>query len=599
MAKKKQQPVEDAVLESAEPETPEFVADPRSDDLMWFLCCAAITALAIFMRFYGLGMRALHHDEGVNGHFLTTLFRDGVYKYDPANYHGPTLYYIALFFTKIFGLETLPIRWSVAVWGVLIVVLAFYLRRYIGRIGALAAALFLALSPGMVYISRYFIHEMFFVFLGLGLVTAVAFFIEKEKPGRFAIFWIALLFLVCFFPTTLNVASTIAKENITLFWVIAVTIFAVEAAMIALLIKTMLFWEDGRPIYLLIASACVSLTFATKETAFITLGTMLIACISVWLWPRIYPEAKTLGPLFHSSQLSFSNFIDAIGTGSDRILLIVAAAAIFIYIGVLFFSSFFTYPEGVTKAFEAYSIWTKTGSKDHTQNGTWAYLEWGKELEAPMMLMAAIGTGFAFFRPRSKFAMFVGLWGFGLLAAYTLIPYKTPWLAISFLMPMCIAAGWAVNEFLSLKLEPARYLGALLSILAVGVTAYQSYDLNFVRYDDEDTAYVYAHTKREFLELVDKIYYYGDKSGLGKQAKIQIVTPDYWPMVWYLKDYPNALFHGRIVNAEKAEMIIAKTPDQDGDVMRRYASEYELVGTYGLRPGVDLNLLVRKDLADQ
>src|SRR5436190_20435879 len=274
MAKKKQQPVEDAVLDNAEPETPALADEPRSADLMWLLCCAAITALAIFMRFYGLGMRALHHDEVVNGHFLTTLFRDGVYKYDPANYHGPTLYYIALFFTKILCLETLPIRWSVAVWGVLIVFLAFYLRRYIGRLGALAAALFLALSPGMVYISRYFIHEMFFVFLGLGLVTAVAFFIEKEKPGRFAIFWIALLLLVCFFPTTLNVASTIAKENATLFWVIAVTIFAVEAAMIALLVKTMLCWEVGRPIYLLIASACISLMFATKESAFITLGAM-------------------------------------------------------------------------------------------------------------------------------------------------------------------------------------------------------------------------------------------------------------------------------------------------------------------------------------
>ena len=43
-----------------------------------------------------LALKPLHHDEGVNGFFLTNLFRDGVYKYDPANYHGPTLYYIAL-----------------------------------------------------------------------------------------------------------------------------------------------------------------------------------------------------------------------------------------------------------------------------------------------------------------------------------------------------------------------------------------------------------------------------------------------------------------------------------------------------------------------
>src|SRR6185295_912080 len=107
-------------------------------------------------------MKPLHHDEGVNGFFLMDLFRKGEYHYDPANYHGPTLYYIALAFSKIFDNEmnTTTIRASVAGWGVLIVVLCSYLRRYIGKTGSLFAALFVAVSPGMVFISRYFIHEI-------------------------------------------------------------------------------------------------------------------------------------------------------------------------------------------------------------------------------------------------------------------------------------------------------------------------------------------------------------------------------------------------------------------------------------------------------
>jgi uncharacterized protein (TIGR03663 family) len=339
--------------------------------------------------------------------------------------------------------------------------------------------------------------------------------------------------------------------------------------------------------------------FATKETAFITLGTMLIACVCVWIWQKIYTRAADIGPEFYSAELTYSNFKNAVGSGTDRILLLVGFGAIFIYLFVLFFSSFYSYPEGVGKAFEAYSIWTKTGSKDHTQNGMWAYLEWGKELELPLMIMAAIGTAFAFFRPRSKFAMFTGLWAFGLLAAYSLIPYKTPWLAISFLLPMCIVAGYAVNEIISLSQAPARNIGIVLSIGAVAATAYQSYDLNFVRYADEDTAYVYAHTKPDFHDLVRRIEHYAEASGKGKEAKIQIVSPDYWPLVWYTKDYDNAFYHGKIVPADKAEIIIAKTPDQDGDVLRRYSAEYDLMGSYGLRPGVDLVLLVRKDLADR
>ena len=90
-------------------------------------------------------------------------------------------------------------RWSVAIWGLAVVVLAFYLRRYIGSIGALAAAALLAISPGMVYISRYFIHEIFFVFLGFALVLSILFFLENKKAGAGAVAWMALVLFVCLF----------------------------------------------------------------------------------------------------------------------------------------------------------------------------------------------------------------------------------------------------------------------------------------------------------------------------------------------------------------------------------------------------------------
>jgi uncharacterized protein (TIGR03663 family) len=584
-------------------ETAETNSDVRYDwvrtDWMWYVSCGLIVALAWLLRFVLLGIKPFHHDEGVNGHFLMTLFRDGTYKYDPANYHGPTLYYISLAFTKLFGLETLPVRWSVAIWGVLIVVLALFLRRYIGRIGSLFAALFLALSPGLVYISRYFIHEIFFIFLAMALAVSVAFFIEKRKPGPGSIFWMGLLLLVCFLPTSLVLASAIGKDNAPVFWLVVVIIGAVELWLIYLLIGTLLEWNEGRAIYLFLASASVSLMFATKETAFITLGTMLIACFCLWIWRRIFPPARDLPDDFQNPELTFANFRNNLGTGTERTLLIVGAVAVFIYVFVLFFSSFFSYPEGVKKAIEAYAIWTKTGSKEHVQNGMWAYVEWGREVEAPIMLLSLAGTVLAFVKPKSKFVMFAGLWAWGLFAAYTIIPYKTPWLAISFLMPMCIPAGYLVGELLSMKDKAVRALGIIIAAAATIVLSYQTYVLNFVKYDDEDQPYVYAHTKREFLDLVGQINYYAEKSGRGNQAGVQIVSPDYWPMVWYLKDYNKAFFHGRIAAADGAEMIIAKTPDQEIDVMRQYSGQYQLVGTYGLRPGVDLMLLVRRDLADK
>src|SRR5687768_4686676 len=183
--------------------TTERISEATRRDALWIVSCVLITAVASFLRFFWLELKPLHHDEGVNGWFLTTLFNDGAYKYDPANYHGPTLYYISLFFAEVFGLNTISVRSSVAIWGVLIVILAFFLRRYIGNIGSLFAALFLALSPGMVYISRYFIHEMFFVFLSFALVLSILLFVEKRRAGAIAIAWTALILVVCFIPSTL------------------------------------------------------------------------------------------------------------------------------------------------------------------------------------------------------------------------------------------------------------------------------------------------------------------------------------------------------------------------------------------------------------
>lgn len=571
----------------------------KFSDPLWLLSCGLITALATFLRFFWLELKPLHHDEGVNGFFLTTLFREGKYQYDPANYHGPDLYYIALFFTKMFGLNTLSIRWSVAVFGVLTVILAFFLKRYIGKVGSLAAALFLSLSPGMVFISRYFIHEILFVFFSFGIVVSVLYFIEKRKAGIFAIAWVSILLMICFVPSAFHLASAVGGNNENLIWWLRGGFFLVEGVLVFFVVQMLLTWDEGRPVYLILASANAVLLFATKETAFITIGTMAIACFCVWLWRKLYtaaidrPKPNDIEPV----ELSWTRFKEGLGDNSNRLLIAATVFFAFVYIGILFFSSFFTYKEGVVKAFEAYAIWTKTGNKDHTQNGFLAYLKWGMQIESPILILSAIGSLLALFKARHRFAIFTAFWAFGMLAAYTLIPYKTPWLALSFLLPMCIIAGYGINELLRGG-TGEKVIGAVLAVVATGVLAYQTYDLNFVRYDSEEMPYIYAHTKRGFLDLIKKIEYYADKSGKGKEARIEVVSPDYWSMPWYLNDYKNAGFHGHFVDANTAEMIVAKKGEDEVETVSRYVAHYKLAGEYPLRPGVELLLLVRKDLAD-
>ncbi|HXG84570.1 MAG TPA: glycosyltransferase family 39 protein [Pyrinomonadaceae bacterium] len=568
-------------------------------ETLWLVACSIITAIAAFLRFYNLELKPLHHDEGVNGFFMTTLFREGVYKYDPQNYHGPDLYYFALAFSKIFGLNTLSVRASVAIFGVLTVVLAFFLKKYIGKIGSLAAALFLALSPGMVFISRYFIHEMLFVFFSFAVVVGVLFFVEKRRAGIVAIASMTFLLLVCFLPSALNLANAVGDGNATLSWIVRFGLLAVEAVLVFLIMRMIIAWNGGRAIYLILASASAVLLFATKETAFITIGTMAIACICVWIWRKIYratfgePKENELEPV----ELTWTRFRANLGDSGDLTLLVVACAVVFAYVGILFFSSFFTYSEGVGKAFEAYALWTKTGIKDHTQNGMWAYLKWGMKSESPVLIVSLIGGLIALAKANKRFALFAAFWAFGMFAAYTIIPYKTPWLALSFLLPMCVVAGYGINELINSKDKIVKLLGALVLALSIAILGYQTYDLNFQRYDDDSMPYVYAHTKRGFHDLINKIEYYAEKSGEGKNAAIEVVSPDYWSMPWYLRDYKSAVFHGRFADVIASEMIVASTA-QKSELNGRYGAHYKYAGTFPLRPGVDLILLVRKNLAD-
>jgi hypothetical protein len=68
-------------------------------------------------------------------------------------------------------------------------------------------------------------------------------------------------------------------------------------------------------------------------------------------------------------------------------------------------------------------------------------------------------------------------------------------------------------------------------------------------------------------------------------------------MTWYTVNYNHVGYHGHLVDTQ-GEMIVTKKKDQDQGAIEKYSANYKYVGMYPLRPGVDLNLLVRKDIAD-
>ena len=126
-----------------------------------------ILALAALLRFFLLGMKPPHFDEGINGWFVDQVMKNGFYRYDPTNYHGPLHFYVLLLSQSLFGRNLWAIRLPVVLVSISCVWLALKFEPLVGRNVSRIAALAMAISPGFVFYGRYGIHEVWLQFFSM------------------------------------------------------------------------------------------------------------------------------------------------------------------------------------------------------------------------------------------------------------------------------------------------------------------------------------------------------------------------------------------------------------------------------------------------
>jgi uncharacterized protein (TIGR03663 family) len=119
-----------------------------------------IVGLATFLRFFWLDIKPPHFDEGINGWFVDQMVKNGFYRYDPTNYHGPLHFYILFVCQTLLGRNVWAIRLPVVLASIFAVFLAFKFEPFVGRRVSRLAALAMAVSPGFVFYGRYSIHEV-------------------------------------------------------------------------------------------------------------------------------------------------------------------------------------------------------------------------------------------------------------------------------------------------------------------------------------------------------------------------------------------------------------------------------------------------------
>ncbi len=159
-------------------------------------CCVLIlaaTIVALALRLPRLRQRPMHGDEAVHAIKFGDLLEKGVYTYDPNEYHGPTLSYLTLIPAKLASAERLTdldeftLRIVPVFFGIFLVLLLLLMVDGLGPSAAIFAAVLTAVSPAMVFYSRYYIQETLLVCFTFGAIVCGYRYTQNKK-----IAWIIL-----------------------------------------------------------------------------------------------------------------------------------------------------------------------------------------------------------------------------------------------------------------------------------------------------------------------------------------------------------------------------------------------------------------------
>ncbi|HLI07521.1 MAG TPA: flippase activity-associated protein Agl23 [Ktedonobacteraceae bacterium] len=184
---------------ASEARRPRFRRPTRAQVMEW-LPFIAIVLLGAILRYWDLGAKPLHHDESLHAYFSMQLLHDlenwigcyapgaSCYTYNPL-LHGPFQFHLIAFVYRVSqllgapdnGINTTTVRIGAATLGSAIVALPYFLRDFLGKVGAWLACFLLAISPSLVYYSRFAREDIYMAFFTLLLVVATARYIRTRK----------------------------------------------------------------------------------------------------------------------------------------------------------------------------------------------------------------------------------------------------------------------------------------------------------------------------------------------------------------------------------------------------------------------------------
>ncbi|HWN96444.1 MAG TPA: phospholipid carrier-dependent glycosyltransferase [Methylomirabilota bacterium] len=563
---------------------------------------------ALALRVPQLETRPLHNDEAVNAVKVSELWQHGRYAYDPDEYHGPTLHYATLPFLWLSGahnaddLKDATLRLAPVVFGVGLILLLLLFVDGMGRHAVVWAALFLAISPAMVFYSRYFIHEMLLVFFTALTLGAGWRYIQARSSRR--VFPLHELRCSAGVPPAGSASVSLVagsgggtppKPAAEDGCATPVKVQGFNAR--SFLSGTSLPFEGrgkSEAGWAVLTGIGLGLMFTTKETFVLTLAAMGLAGIATVWWTM--PKGTRVQGL-----RAFWNW---------KHVAITSSAAFIIWL--LLFSSFFTNFAGLLDSARTYLPWLKRAGGHSPHIHPWSFylerLAWFHPAKGPVwsegliLILATVGAVVSLVGKKSSLLRFLALYTIILTGIYSAISYKTPWCLLNFYLGMILLAG--VGAAALVEFFRARFMQTAVLVVLLMLTLHLSLQAWCVSFGralklgpgagplgvafpvDWRNPYVYAQTVPDLLNLVQRTEGIARVAPAEYQTVVKVIAPesDYWPLPWYLRRFKHIGWYDKLPDDPFAPIVVVSSK-LDARLDEKSERKWIMVGLTELRPG--------------
>lgn len=540
-----------------------------------------ILLAAVVLRVAWLDIKPAHFDEGVNGWFADQMTRQGFFRYDPTNYHGPLHFYTVFVSQTLFGRNLWALRLSAILPSLLAVWMILRFRTFFGPTTVRLAALAMAISPACVFYGRYSIHESWMMLFQITFLWGIL-GIWQKGDGKF--------FGTAIFAA---VGMLLIKET----YVIHIVSFALAALMLGVWQKVLPYRpEPTLPYRNLLAGNAAGL------------GALLFLFFAVGLLmpephPRLFSEILSRLaergivlpgiPWYAGTGIATASLaafwvwvfplIPAPGTVASRWSLRSRATTlgIALVVVVFFYSGNFLAWSTLNGIHDTFLAWLHTGveAAGHEKTTYDNLVLQGKTIPLPVnwywvMLLgryewpALLGllACFRFILPADARLRYIAIYAGGVLLAFSLIPYKTPWCILSIIWPFFLLMGAIVEEAAKVLPRSKNFHPVpVFAAAAILLSLFPCLRLNLVTFDNPKEPYVYVQTFRDSKILTDPLLGMAGRDPRNYHVRGLLLLDSYYPLPWVLGDFtqlgyykPTEIPAGPVTN----DFVVAEKKDE-------------------------------------